>query len=45
MLLQNLQTKNILVATGGFAMKPPIEGKELTIISDQILDMDKRPEK
>ncbi|KAL3141448.1 hypothetical protein ABBQ32_005016 [Trebouxia sp. C0010 RCD-2024] len=37
--------KNILIATGGRAVVPPIEGKEHTIISDQILDLPKKPSK
>lgn len=40
-----MQAKNILIATGGRAVVPPIEGKEHTIISDQILDLPKRPNK
>lgn len=41
----HMQAKNILIATGGRALVPPIEGKEHTIISDQILDLPKRPNK
>ncbi|DBB10474.1 TPA: hypothetical protein ACH3X3_002016 [Trebouxia sp. C0006] len=37
--------KNILIATGGRAIVPPIQGKELTIISDQVLDLPKKPER
>ena len=40
-----VQAKNILIATGGRAIVPPIEGKELTIISDQVLDLPKKPER
>ena len=40
-----VQAKNILIATGGRALVPPIEGKELTIISDQVLDLPKKPER
>ena len=40
-----LQAKNILIATGGRAQVPPIEGKEHTIISDQVLDLPKRPDR
>ena len=40
-----VQAKNILIATGGRAMVPPIEGKDLTIISDQVLDLPKKPER
>ena len=40
-----MQAKNILIATGGRAQVPPIEGKEHTIISDQVLDLPKRPDR
>ena len=40
-----MQAKNILIATGGRAQVPPIEGKEHTMISDQILDLPKKPER
>ena len=40
-----MQAKNILIATGGRATVPPIEGKEHTIISDQVLDLPKKPNK
>jgi len=40
-----VQAKNILIATGGRAIVPPIEGKEYTIISDQVLDLPKKPER
>ena len=41
----HVQAKNILIATGGRALVPPIEGKEHTIISDQVLDLPKKPSK
>ena len=38
-----MQARNILIAVGGRAIVPPIEGKEHTIISDQVLDLPKKP--
>ena len=40
-----MQVKNILIATGAKATKIPIEGNELGIISDEILALEKLPEK
>jgi len=40
-----LQAKNILIATGSFASKIPIEGSEYGITSDEVLNLEKLPEK
>ena len=41
-----MQTKNILVATGGAAIIPPIEGaKDYAINSDNILNLEELPAK
>ena len=40
-----LQAKTILIATGGRAVKLPIDGAEHAIISDQILNLPKLPKK
>ena len=40
-----MQAKNILVATGSFASKIPIEGAEHAITSDEILNLEALPEK
>ena len=41
----SVQAKNILIATGSFASKIPIEGAEHAITSDEILNLDVLPEK
>ena len=40
-----MQSKYILIATGGTPAVPPIEGKELCVISDAVLDTMQRPQK
>lgn len=45
LLVGTLQAKHILVATGSFASKIPIEGAEHAITSDEILNLDVLPEK
>lgn len=40
-----VQAKNILIATGSFASKIPIEGAEHAITSDEVLNLDALPEK
>lgn len=42
---QLLKAKNILVATGGYATKLPIEGAEHAITSDEALSLDSLPDK
>lgn len=42
--VRQLKTKNILIATGGRAVKPPIDGAELAITSDEALVLDDVPE-
>lgn len=37
--------KNILIAVGGRAVKPPIEGAELAMTSDEILEIEEIPKK
>ena len=41
----SVQSKYILIATGGTPSVPPIEGKELCLISDAVLDIKERPQK
>ena len=45
LLVVSVQAKNILIATGSFASKIPIEGAEHAITSDEILNLDVLPEK
>ena len=40
-----MQSKYILIATGGTPAVPPLEGKELCVISDAVLDTMERPQK
>jgi glutathione reductase (NADPH) len=40
-----LQVKNILVATGSKAQKIPIDGSEHGITSDEILALDRLPQR
>ena len=40
-----MQSKFILIATGGTPAVPNIEGKELCVISDAVLDTMQRPNK
>jgi pyruvate/2-oxoglutarate dehydrogenase complex dihydrolipoamide dehydrogenase (E3) component len=40
-----LQAKNILIAVGGTPYRLPIPGAELTITSDEALDLPERPKK
>lgn len=40
-----MQSKYILIATGGTPAVAPIEGKDLCVISDAVLDMADRPKK
>lgn len=40
-----LQAKTILIATGGRAVKLPIDGAEHAIISDEVLNLPKLPKK
>ena len=40
-----MQAKNILVATGSYPIKAPIEGSEHGITSDEVLNLEKLPEK
>ncbi|KAL0050748.1 hypothetical protein WJX82_006234 [Trebouxia sp. C0006] len=42
---KNYTSKYILIATGGTPSVPPIEGKELCLISDAVLDIKERPQK
>lgn len=42
---KNYTSKYILIATGGTPFVPPIEGKELCVISDAVLDTTERPQK
>ncbi|DBA77148.1 hypothetical protein WJX77_010382 [Trebouxia sp. C0004] len=42
---KNYMSKYILIATGGTPSVPPIEGKELCLISDAVLDIKERPQK
>lgn len=42
---QLLRGKNVLIATGGYATKVPIEGAEHAITSDEALSLDSLPEK
>jgi len=44
-LTSSLQAKNILIATGSFASKIPIEGSEYGITSDEVLNLEKLPGK
>lgn len=41
----SLQAKTILIATGGRAVKLPIDGAEHAIISDEVLNLPSRPKK
>ncbi len=40
-----VQAKNILVATGSYPIKAPIEGSEYGITSDEVLNLEQLPEK
>ena len=40
-----MQAKTILIATGGRAVKLPIDGAEHAIISDEVLNLPSRPKK
>lgn len=40
-----VQAKHILIAVGARAWRLPIEGSELTLTSDEILDLEKLPKK
>lgn len=40
-----VQAKNILIATGSFASKIPIDGAEHGITSDEVLNLEQLPEK
>ena len=44
-LLDGLQANKILIATGGRAVKLPIDGAEHAIISDEILNLPSLPKK
>lgn len=41
--VEQLRAKNILVATGGYATKLPIEGSEHCITSDEALALENLP--
>ena len=40
-----VQAKNVLIATGSYAVKAPIEGSEHGITSDEVLNLEQLPEK
>ena len=40
-----VQAKNILIATGSYAIKAPIEGSEHGITSDEVLNLEELPGK
>lgn len=43
--VEKLRAKNILIATGSYATRLPIEGAEHCITSDEALALDKLPDK
>ncbi|KAK9816335.1 hypothetical protein WJX74_000245 [Apatococcus lobatus] len=39
------KVRHLCIATGGRPSKPPIEGKDLAVVSDHVLDLDELPKK